>query len=243
MRKTIHFLAFSFFIFLTSHILCAQDTLYYDKENNKTTDIELAKYYVIAKENVFRYYNMNETLYQEEFYTYQPNEFKIDTLKLVKYWDTEDKLYWEESLKNGELHGDFIVYWDNGIVKRKEKYLDGKFIEGNCFNKKGKKIRYFEFEKMPEYRGGMSKLYTYLTSKLKYPEDARQLFIQGIVLVEFVIEKDGRVSNVQVKKTVFDSLDEEAVRVVSNMPKWKPGMSDNKPVRCYFHIPIQFSLY
>ena len=185
---------------------------------------------------------MSGVLYKEEIYSYQTNNLEIDTLKFVKAWKSGGVLYMEDSYKNGKTHGTTIVYWDNGVIKRRDKYIEGKFVKGNCFNEKGKKVKYYKFEKMPEYKGGTDELYEYLRSNIKYPKDAREAAIQGTVLVRFVVEKDGNISNVTVDVSVHKLLDEEAVRVISGMPKWDPGMVNQEPIRCFFVIPVVFNL-
>ena len=97
-------------------------------------------------------------------------------------------------------------------------------------------------EKMPEYVGGMEAMYSFLKNELQYPEVARNNNIQGTVLLEFVIERDGSVSNVKPLVSLYPECDAEAIRVVKKMPKWKPGEQMGKPVRCYFNLPIRFTL-
>ena len=97
-------------------------------------------------------------------------------------------------------------------------------------------------EQMPEYPGGMQALFEYLGQNLKYPEDAKQQKVEGRVIAIFVVETDGSISNVEVVRPVFPSLDAEAVRVLSGMPKWKPGMQSGKVVRVKYTVPINFSL-
>ena len=104
------------------------------------------------------------------------------------------------------------------------------------------KTPHYKFEKLPEFPGGERKLYDYLNSKLKYPEDARESRIQGLVLVDFTIDKDGSITDVQIRSSVFKSLDEEAIRVIANMPKWKPGELDQKPIRVSYTLPVRFRL-
>ena len=97
-------------------------------------------------------------------------------------------------------------------------------------------------EVMPEFPGGIEAMYTYLRQEIKYPQVAIDNNIQGTVLVEFVVEKDGRVTYVKPLISLFPECDAEAVRVVEKMPKWKPATNMGKPVRCYFNIPIRFAL-
>lgn len=97
-------------------------------------------------------------------------------------------------------------------------------------------------EQMPEYPGGMEAMIEFLSTNVKYPEDAIKQNIGGRVMVMFVIEPDGSVTNVRVAKKVFPSLDAEAVRVVKTMPKWKPGKEKGRAVRVNFTIPVIFSI-
>ena len=95
-------------------------------------------------------------------------------------------------------------------------------------------------EEMPEYPGGPEALNAFLTREIQYPEVARNNGITGTVLIEFVVEKDGRVSNAKVKVPLFPECDKEAVRGVMAMPKWKPGKNMGKPVRCFYQVPVTF---
>jgi len=102
---------------------------------------------------------------------------------------------------------------------------------------------YVVVEQMPEFKDGREGLYKYLGEKIRYPEEAVKNNIEGRVFVTFVVEKDGSVSNAKILRGVNTSLDEEALRVVENMPKWKPGKGeDGKPVRVQYNLPIVFKL-
>ena len=97
-------------------------------------------------------------------------------------------------------------------------------------------------EEMPEYPGGMDKLVEYLSQNIKYPQQAIEKGIEGKVFVSFIVEKDGSVSNVQVQRSLGGGCDEEAVRVVKAMPKWKPGKQRGKTVRVSYTLPVNFKL-
>jgi protein TonB len=101
---------------------------------------------------------------------------------------------------------------------------------------------YDAVEQMPEFPGGMPAMIEFLQTNLKYPKDAIKQQVGGRVMVMFVVETDGTLSNVRVAKKVFPSLDSEAVRVVKTMPKWKPGKEKGRPVRVNFTLPVVFSL-
>jgi protein TonB len=97
-------------------------------------------------------------------------------------------------------------------------------------------------EQMPEYPGGMPALIDYLTQNVKYPSDAEKQKIEGIVIATFIVEKDGSISNVEVVKPVFPSLDSEAIRVITGMANWTPGKQKGETVRVKFTLPISFRL-
>lgn len=97
-------------------------------------------------------------------------------------------------------------------------------------------------EEMPSYPGGEQKLMTYLRNNIKYPQIAKESGIKGRVFVSFVVEPDGSVSNVKVLRGIGGGCDEEAMRVVKSMPKWKPGKQRGKAVRVSYMLPINFQL-
>ena len=101
---------------------------------------------------------------------------------------------------------------------------------------------YDEVEVMPEFPGGMPAMIEFLQTNIKYPEDAIKQHVGGRVMVMFVVETDGSLSNVRVAKNVFPSLDAEAVRVVKTMPKWKPGKEKGRLVRVNYTLPVVFSI-
>ena len=97
-------------------------------------------------------------------------------------------------------------------------------------------------EQMPEYPGGMEALFKYLSENVKYPEDAKKQKIEGRVLASFVVETDGSITNVEVVKPAFPSLDAEAVRVLSSMPNWIPGKQNGEVVRVKYTVPLVFNM-
>lgn len=97
-------------------------------------------------------------------------------------------------------------------------------------------------EQMPEFPGGMKELLKFLQDNLKYPENAMKNNVQGRVIVQFVVEKDGTLTEFKVARSVDPDLDAEALRVLQTMPKWKPGMQRGKIERVKFTVPVSFKL-
>jgi TonB family protein len=97
-------------------------------------------------------------------------------------------------------------------------------------------------EKNPEFPGGMAGLGDYITKNLKYPEAAKRAQVSGRIFLSFVVNLDGSIQHVQILKGIGFGADEEAIRIVKAMPRWKPATQDGKPVRVKYNLPINFSL-
>ncbi len=118
------------------------------------------------------------------------------------------------------------------------------FVETSVAAPDEKKDRevFMSCEVAPEYPGGMGALMQYLSQNVRYPEEAFKADEQGRVIVKFVVEADGSISDAKVIKGVSPSLDKEAIRVVEGMPKWIPGKNNGEPVASWFNLPISFKL-
>ncbi len=97
-------------------------------------------------------------------------------------------------------------------------------------------------EEQPEFPGGNTAMMKFLSDNIKYPVIAQENGIQGRVITNFVVERDGSITDVQVVRGVDPSLDKEAVRVIQSMPKWKPGKQRGSTVRVRFTLPVVFRL-
>lgn len=97
-------------------------------------------------------------------------------------------------------------------------------------------------EQMPSFPGGMGALNAYLHNNVRYPTVAQENGVQGRVVISFVVERDGSITDVQVARSVDPSLDKEAVRVINSMPKWQPGKQNGSSVRVKYNVPVNFKL-
>lgn len=110
-------------------------------------------------------------------------------------------------------------------------------------NPKEEKNKVFDIvQQMPSFPGGTQALMTYLSTFIRYPEISENLGAEGRVIVNFIVEKDGSISNAQVARGCDYYLEKEAVRVVMAMPKWNPGMQNNAYIRVKYTLPITFRL-
>ena len=144
-----------------------------------------------------------------------------------------------------EKHGDTTLYSVEPFTLSTDKFkFNIQTTEDNPIQvlKNYNDTVYQVVEQMPQFPGGEKALMEYIGKNIVYPVEAKEKEIQGRVFINFVIEKDGSVSNVKVLRGIGGGCDEEAVRAVSSLPKWKPGIQKGKPVRVSYQIPILFKL-
>jgi len=97
-------------------------------------------------------------------------------------------------------------------------------------------------EQVPQFPGGLDAFGRYLGKNINYPAVAKENGTQGRVIVSFVCERDGSLTDIKVVRGIGDGCDEEAVRVIKKSPHWKPGIQNGRPVRVMYSVPISFSL-
>lgn len=127
---------------------------------------------------------------------------------------------------------DTKIYESDALPIIKEECINPHMVDGVLMS----------CSKMPEYPGGFEALLQFLKDNLYFPPSAKEANIQGTVYVQFIVEIDGSLTHVEIKKGVDPDLDAEAVRVVKLMPKWIPGEQAGKKVRVKFTLPIKFRL-
>ena len=98
------------------------------------------------------------------------------------------------------------------------------------------------FDSCPQFKNGFDDLVNYIASHVHYPLNARKNHVEGKVIISTVIEKDGRISHAEVVHSVSRDLDEEALRVINSLPKWKPGVLHRKPVRIRYYMLVSFKI-
>jgi protein TonB len=149
----------------------------------------------------------------------------------------------DEVMEKKEAIGSFNVEGnsDKGATLKVEQQLKEEKVEEKPKEDLTRKV-FDVVEKMPSYPGGNSALQRWLSSNITYPAAAAENGVEGRVIVAFVVETDGSVSDVRIARGVDPSLDREALSVVKRMPKWIPGMQNGSPVRVKFNVPVTFKL-
>lgn len=112
----------------------------------------------------------------------------------------------------------------------------------NADTSKQKGSTLYIVELMPMFTGGEEKLYSWLNENLKYPQAAKENGVSGVVIVSFIVEKDGSLANPTILRSLGSGCDEEALRLIKAMPNWESGKQNGLPVRVQFNLPIRFTL-
>ena len=200
--------------------------LTYDELSNRQKTKSGKQYYYYPSRKVERIddYIENGVVISTRLY----EDGQIKDKRVISFFDTPQKTK------------DAIVQTLNsdGLPERIDTIHHVKNIESVLVNKKN--TEYVQEESMPEFFGGQKALFLFLNQNVHYPPEAYEEKIQGKVIVEFVVDKDGSICDAVILKSVHWSLDEEALRVIKSMPKWKPGVQKGKPVRVKYTVPVNF---
>lgn len=161
----------------------------------------------------------------------------------IAYHPGFKKIYEQGEVQNGKRNGQ----WTGGnnykdSIKFTETYEKGLLIKGESFDKHGKVYPYTVREASPEYEGGEQAFALFLSSNVTYPSEAKKNNITGRVLLQFVIERDGSLTEIKVAQAPNSELGNEGVRVLRLSPKWKPGIQYGRTVRVQYTVPLNFDL-
>ncbi len=158
------------------------------------------------------------------------------------FGDDHKTIIEEGNVKNGKRDSMWTGTSNKGKIHFTENYTNGKLIQGKSTDDKGNNYIYTEKEVLPQFKGGVSAFSRFLGSNIIYPPDARSKGIQGRVILSFVVEKDGKLTDIKIMQGVTPDINNEAARVINQSPKWNPGLQNGVPVRVNYTIPINFAL-
>jgi TonB family protein len=238
---------------LTFNLAYSQVTKkYFDRNNKETTNIDVADAYKIFTQKdsllVVTAYDISGWKWSEYNFRRRIKQGTSDTINIhhgaYSVWDKNGNIWKKGNYQEDKMHGEQTTLYPSGKTQRIEILENGKFISGQCFDKEGKEEEFYHtiVEEQPEFQGGQNELFSYLGRTLKYPKKARKDGVEGTIYVGFIVEANGKISNVALKRGVHPLLNEEAIKVVSEMPKWKPGKINDKFVRVAYTVPIKFKL-
>lgn len=235
----------SAFLFSVTSITNCQDTVYFDKNQN-AADKRSAFYFEVEHED----YTNSDRFVVESFYAdgvrrevnYYRDKSKKEITGVSQKWYHDGQIKSRITHNGGKLNDTVITYWETGQLKREDIFQNEKFIKGTCYDINGNKIRHFDYEVMPEYPGGESKLLSDIYNSIVMPEIVRTTLLKEKVIARFYVDTEGFVGDIEIVKGDYPEVNKEVIRVLSSLRRWKPGMIDGEPVKVWYVVPITFEV-
>jgi len=226
---------------------------YYDNGNPKSTIVFVPPFDPMQYSENFKilnYWDANgaeiikdgEGICKCEFDNLSTHYNPWDNEPTINFWyrDFEVTYLWEGNVKNG-LRSSVWKAYKNGVQELEEKYDNGVFVEGVRFDE-GNKFPYKVLVENAMPKDGMQGFYKFIGANMNYPKEARRKRIEGRVFIEFVLERNGSITEVKSIKAPHDLLAKEGERVVKLAPKWNPAQQRGKAVKQKMVIPLIFKL-
>lgn len=206
------------------------------------------------KGNVLRsseYSSFSQEILHGESITYYVNSSQMRSVKtyendnengLFEYYFNDGSLQAKGFKRDGLLTDSLISFYPNGLRKRAEKYQNGGLVGGKCYDSLGRSMEHVPFETEAEFPGGYNALTSFIQRTLVYPNDAIDENISGKVYALFTVDSLGHVSNIEIKKGCTNSMNNEVIRVIKQMPTWVPATFDGEALSSIFRLPVTFEL-
>lgn len=261
-------------LFGFSLALQAQDTIYVSKDNKWVKKAKKAERYLVLthEKNLIKVsdYLLDGTIRSTGTYSAfgeKSNDCKKEGVltqfypngntKSVRHYKNnqrsgEYRKFYEDgknkflcSYVNGKREGKLMMYYPDGTVWRNEVYKNGELQQGYLYDEQGQETVYKPIESMPQFPGGQELMMGYLRANLKYPPKAAKQKQGGRVIVQFVVNKEGRIIQPEILRGVNEELDNAALAVVRKMAHditWIPGIQDGEAVKVKYTMPVTFKL-
>ncbi len=185
-------------------------------------------------------YQLNGTLLEKSTYQNFGRKTKIG---VWQKWSGDGQLILDAYFnEKGNLEGTARSYFEDGRLRREDHFDDGKLVTGKVWDDNGDEIAHYPLLEEVSFGAEYMDWFRYLGKNVKYPTQARRMGIQGTVMVEFLIQKDGSVSDIKVISSPHESLSEETERVMRLSPKWNPQKIEGEAQVTLMTIPINFKL-
>jgi periplasmic protein TonB len=225
---------------------------YFNNDDKEVANPSFARMYKLFDQRdsllTITAYDLNDNKLSEYNFRSRVEKGSKDTIDIYygpfKIWG-KDGILWEQGqYYEDKMHGEQIYYYSNGQIQRSTILEHGVFKSGKCFDYDGNEVEYYHtiVDEQPEFPAGQAALFQFLSQKIKYPMKARKNGIEGTVYVGFIVNAIGDIVEVALKRGIHPSIDNEALRVVAMMPRWKPGKLNGLAVRVAYTVPIKFAL-
>ncbi len=232
-------LLFLFFIAFTN----AQDTIYLDQDF-KETIADNAAFYRIEQRNAAGDPDIIRSTYRIDGQITRQRSFVEKKKDLILYglqktWYDNGQLFYTETYKKGERHGELIAFWEDGSKRRHDIYKKGKLKSGTVWNERGEEEEHFPVMIPAEFPGGQKAISEYLRDNLPVPE-AQQASTVVRMRVKIRIGKEGQIDKIEIIEGAPHYYNAVLTQTLINMPKWNPGSFMGDPVNVWYTLPVSF---
>jgi TonB family protein len=178
-------------------------------------------------------WHKNGQLEQRENYVHNKLQGKSEG------WFDDGHLKFVRHYEKGKLHGEVKSFHQSGQLRRQDMYAAGELVEGHCFDEQGAEVPHYPHMLMPEFPGGLEAMMGYIGRSVKIPFGMRLAGAEGRALIGFIIDKNGKVSNVEVLQTSHEALGKAGINAIKSMPRWAPGQQEGEKVSVRYTVPIK----
>ncbi|NJW51303.1 energy transducer TonB [Salinimicrobium oceani] len=234
---------FTFGLLLCYSIINAQDTLFLNKDYKKVSRdnafyIETNQRNPSAENEIIRRtYWINGQIKSERSFVEKDKDLIRNGIS--KYWYDNGQLFYQETYRKGERHGELIGYWEDGSKRRHDIFSKGKLKSGKVWDRNGDEREHFPIMEKASFPGGEKALAAYLKHSLPVPEtQAKNTLVK--VVVKFVINKEGYVGKIDIIEGAPHWYNTVTVNALSKMPKWNPAKQFGEPVNVSYTLPVIF---
>ena len=156
-------------------------------------------------------------------------------------WYENDSLKHTIGYKQGKYDGELKAFYSSGKLKREELYREGEQIYGKCYTENGKETSFIAYREMPQYPGGEKALTAHFSKSMSFTMNRFPNTTTGVIVVRFIIEKDGAIKNIQLLKGMDDEYDKRALRFVRKMKPWQPATFEGEKISTEYIMPLRFN--
>lgn len=157
-----------------------------------------------------------------------------------KTWHPNGRVKMEVTYKENVLNGPLKTFYPNGKLRREELYSEGKLIEGKCFTATGADTTHFDFQVKPRFPGGDRGLQEFIAQNLR--KQSCRNNAEGLEVVQFVVSPEGDVTEINFLKSISPCHKEIVLRLLSKMPKWRPGRQEDEYYPARYTLPVRFTV-
>ena len=231
----------------------AQEKLWLDKNYQWTDDsIQAVRYALVSKINKkcikveeYAWEGLHTSFYAngKDSLTEVYRDNRLEGQTMVYYPD--GAIHLARSYSDGKLDGTLLQYYPDGKLRRKEHYSENQCTDGKMFDKHGTEMAHQPYFVFPSFPGGIENLMKLVANVTKYPEDAWKQKAEGRVILQFVVDEEGKMTYPKILQSVRYDIDKEAIRAfeaIADVYRWSPGYQDGEAKRVKFTMPLYFRI-